>query len=507
MPFDPKDFLHRLPSTMDRRTILARGVAIAGGLFAGLSLRPSRVYGQAKTQILNRPDDNTWNVIVCGEAMVCRPFSMRKDPEFLSVVKLMRESDVTYAHSEMNYGDLNELQWASRNDWAGSFMISDPQVAKDLKWMGVDIMSLAQNHSHDWGPQGILSTIKTMEEAGIAHAGTGRDLEEARSPAFVEKDKGRVALISISSGNIATDRAGLAKGSIPGRPGMNPIRVHMRYEVDHETAEAMKAAGKKWGTLNISKNAPNEFNITPLRSFDESEFAFIDGNKFEIQNYGFQSDIEGNLRSIDEAKQMADLVMVAHHTNLWEDVRGDLPCKFFRAFAKQAIDAGADMFIGHGWHQTLGIEIYKNKPLIFGCGNFFAQNEYVHPVPADSYESHSQFDMDKLVTFNHSMYPLHPEPAPVGGEIWWQSAVYQLKFEGRKLTEIRLHPVEMGWDVSGEKPVLTRPIGVGPHVNTDGIPRLASGKNAEKILERIQRLSAGYGTKIEIKDGIGICKV
>ena len=97
---------HKLLDTMDRRTLLGRGAAMMGGLFAGLSLRPGRAYGQTKPAAGNQQGDNTWNVVVAGEAMVSRPFSMHKEPEFLSIVKLLRESDVTYAHLRNESGRL-----------------------------------------------------------------------------------------------------------------------------------------------------------------------------------------------------------------------------------------------------------------------------------------------------------------------------------------------------------------------------------------------------------------
>ena len=505
MRYDRGSSLHRLLGKMDRRTLLGRGAAMMGGLLAGLSLRPGKAYGQPISPAGSQQGDNTWNVVVAGEAMVSRPFSMHKDPEFLSILKLLRESDVTYAHLEMNLGDFDELQWAAKGNWSGSYMIADPRIAEDLRWAGVDIMSLAQNHSMDWGAPGMLSTIRACKKAGIIHAGTGRDLEEARSPAFVERDKGRVALVSISSGNINSEWAGLPKGSIPGRPGINPLRLSMRYMVDHSAAEQLRAIGKRLGVLRTSANAPQEFGITPGPQSGQGDFAFVDGDKFEIYTVGHPKDIEGNLRSIDAAKQMADFVMVAHHCNISEGSRGDLPCKFARAFARSAIDAGADIYIGHGWHKTLGIEIYKNKPLIHGAGNFFAQNEYIQRVPADSFEAYGH-DIDQLTTLTPATYPLHP--GLQGGDgTWWHSAVFQFRFENKKLTEIRLHPIEMGWDVSGEKPVRVRPVGTGPHPLTDGVPRMASGANAQKILERIQKLSAAYGTNIEIKDGIGIARM
>ncbi len=93
----------------------------------------------------------------------------------------------------------------------------DPQIADDLKWAGVDIVSNAFNHSGEFGPSGVLSTRRHCRRAGLACAGTGRDLEEARAPGYLETKKGRVALVSITSGTglrtgQACPRAGRGEG-------------------------------------------------------------------------------------------------------------------------------------------------------------------------------------------------------------------------------------------------------------------------------------------------------
>ena len=80
-------------------------------------------------------------------------------------------------------------------------MMADPQVARDLKWAGIDIMSLAHNHSMDYGERGMTATIRHCKAAGLAVADTGADLEEAREPGYPETKHGRVALISTTSGN------------------------------------------------------------------------------------------------------------------------------------------------------------------------------------------------------------------------------------------------------------------------------------------------------------------
>ena len=88
-----------------------------------------------------------WKVVLAGECMSSRPFSRCEDPEFLAVIEKMRAADLTMAHLEMNFADPEEIKWASRNDWTGSFMIAEGHIADDFKWAGVDMLSLAHNHS------------------------------------------------------------------------------------------------------------------------------------------------------------------------------------------------------------------------------------------------------------------------------------------------------------------------------------------------------------------------
>ena len=82
------------------------------------------------------PSTKTWELVLVGECMVTRPFSMYDEPEFRAVLNLLRRSDVTYAHLEMNLGDFEELDWPARGDWTGSYMMAEPRLADDLRWVG-----------------------------------------------------------------------------------------------------------------------------------------------------------------------------------------------------------------------------------------------------------------------------------------------------------------------------------------------------------------------------------
>ena len=450
----------------------------------------------------------TANIALAGECLVSRPFAMHDEKAFMAVIDLLRKADITYGHLEMNFGDYSELTYAARGDWLGSFMMADPQIAHDLKWAGIDIMSLAMNHSMDFGEPGMLSTIRHCKAAGLAVAGTGADLEEAREPGYLETKHGRVALISTTSGNKQNEWASLPKGGVRGRPGINPLRVNFKYVLEREAAEQMKSIARSLGVLRESGRSTSsvglksdEFSFQmPGEQSTRASNAFVAGDKFEIQSTCNKRDLEDNLRSIDEARKFADFVIVAHHFNIADGKRGDKTPMFVREFARAAIDAGADVYVGHGWHNTLGIEIYKGKPIVYGVGNFFAQSEFIRRVPYDSYESWGH-DIDRLPTLHPTDHPLHPG-LDTYSETWWTSALMTLDMQGGKFRQMRLYPVEMGR--LGGTGAITRRTGQGEHAFTEGRPMIATGETAERTLDRIKRLSKNFGTDMTVDAGTGV---
>jgi poly-gamma-glutamate capsule biosynthesis protein CapA/YwtB (metallophosphatase superfamily) len=456
-----------------------------------------------------------WSVAIAGECMVARPFSMHSEQEFQAMRELLRESGVAYAHLEMNFGNARELH-PGRGDWYGSYMLTGPEVARDLRWLGVDVMSTANNHSLDFGAAGLLSTLQACRDAGLACAGTGQDLDEARAPVFVETSQGRMALISVSSGNRPHEWAGRPKETMAGRPGINPLRVITTYQVPGQTAEHLRAAAQELNILRTSEHCgvgktgrvltPDEFQYNlPGGQSAAGEMVFREGEEFGILTECHPGDLAGNLRSIRTGAAMADLVMVAHHFNISEGPRGDQPPRFVREFAHRAIEAGADIFVGHGWHRTLGIEIYQGKPIFYGLGNFFAQSEFLERVPYDSYETWGH-DVDQLPTLTPELYPLHPGlDGP--SETWWSSAVIKVNFRDGRLSGVTLHPVEMGREVAKEAKI-GRQTGKSPeHPLTEGRPLLADRVNGARVLDRLQRLSAEFGTTVEITDGVGALRL
>lgn len=72
---------------------------------------------------------------------------------------------------------------------------SDPALAPVLADAGVDVVSLANNHSGDYGPAALRDTLRHLDAAGIAHCGAGPDLAAAMAPAILERHGVRVAYV------------------------------------------------------------------------------------------------------------------------------------------------------------------------------------------------------------------------------------------------------------------------------------------------------------------------
>ena len=110
------------------------------------------------------------------------------DPELLEI---MQGSDIFMINNEFPYTDrgtpLANKTFTFR---------ADPANVQILKDMGVDIVSLANNHASDYGEISLLDTLDTLEGAGIPYVGAGRDLEEASKVVFYQKGDMKIGVVS-----------------------------------------------------------------------------------------------------------------------------------------------------------------------------------------------------------------------------------------------------------------------------------------------------------------------
>jgi poly-gamma-glutamate capsule biosynthesis protein CapA/YwtB (metallophosphatase superfamily) len=441
---------------------------------------------------------NEITIAITGDAIINRRISVCAEERFHSLIKVIRDADVAYTHLETLIHDYEgpEIYPAAEAGW--TWMRSPHFIVDELKWAGIDIVSHAHNHSLDYSYGGLYSTWKALDEAGLPYAGTGRNLGEARKPAYLETGKGRVALVSMCSSFTGWARAGETRPDVKGRPGLNPLRFY--YVADAETLETLKQIAIKLGWC--VEQSGKTWLFSPAGTH-MAVSKFVEWNQPGVSTEVDEGDAEGNLRSIREARRQADWVLVHLHNHEWDPDKGlSAPAKFVSNFARSCIDAGADVFIGQGSHaKPRGIELYKNKPIFYDPGDFIGMSNTVTRLPADfflrpgysaevrSWKATTADGFDARETLPKAFNP--PGGYFSGGPIVG-SVVALCSFTGERiLNELKLYPFTMVHEPRGQS----------------GLPMLTDSETARKLIEYLAELSSPFETKIEFKDGIGLVKL
>jgi len=193
----------------------------------------------------------------------------------------------------------------------GTFLHDAPPAVLDcLRDLGTNLLSLANNHAYDLGPEGIRATIAEVRARGFAHAGTGVEAAAA-SPGYLPLERGTVALVAFVS------RSPVAGFATDEHPGVNHLCVDEAGRID-------------------------------------------------------DTDLTRVIGAIALASRTADLVIAYHHDHAWAPDWHATP-DWKRAFARQCVEAGAHAFVSHGVPLLHGIEIHRGRPIFYGLGNFIFQ--------------------------------------------------------------------------------------------------------------------------------------
>ncbi|MGH9643465.1 MAG: CapA family protein, partial [Terriglobales bacterium] len=255
-------------------------------------------------------------------------------------------------------------------------------------------------------------------------------------------------------------------------------RLERDYGISKETA-----ANTVWFADRNGYDRP--FSSKNMQMFQDPPAAFIAGTDFERHSSVNQVDLQWNAKSVSEARRSADWVVYSIHNH--EGGRTDEePSDHIKALAHSLIDAGADVIVGQGSHFTRGIEIYKGKPIFYSLGNFISENEILSRLPEQMYEFYG------LGNENSPADLYNGTRGSTASRATLESFVAVTSFKNHKLAEIKLYPIDLGFGL--------------PRFQS-GRPVLAEGPVARTILERVQRLSAPFGTKIEISGDVGIIHV
>lgn len=324
---------------------------------------------------------------------------------------------------------------------------SPPQTMAALDELGVNVATLGNNHINDWLEAGVASTIRNFESAGIAHPGGGTTADEALQPALIDTGAVRIGVVSMTTvtGDYVND-------SLPSATAPVPAAITEEDEWQYEARTFGFGDADDSAYVATSKRRPGA--IWELYDGLEAELPPGDAADLwqdiarvypELQDWVARRGHGGAARysrsAVEESVAAArasgaDLVVVQLHGGFqFAEVSSD----FFGRATRAAVDAGADLVIGHHPHVLQGFEIYENTLIAYSLGNFV-------------------FDQDFLVT--------HP------------SVVLRTVFEGTELLEATLYPVMLA---------NYRPVPVGGYI-------------ADRILRQITEASLQDAESIRLPD-------
>jgi poly-gamma-glutamate capsule biosynthesis protein CapA/YwtB (metallophosphatase superfamily) len=218
------------------------------------------------------------------------------DYPFYQVAHWFHAADLTIGNLESALGDIGEPE-----PKAYPFR-APPEAAESLARAGFDIVSLANNHGMDYGPEALLQGIDLLHAAGVVPIGAGVDETAAYAP----------HITSINGLSLAIF-------------GYVNVPVEWRgFDTETWTAAA-DAPGLAWATVE------------------------------RIQS------------GVGAVRDDVDLIIVVLHSG-YEYV--DPPSPIQMELSRAAVDAGADLVIGHHAHILQGIEFYRDGVIVYGLGNF-----------------------------------------------------------------------------------------------------------------------------------------
>ena len=114
---------------------------------------------------------------------------------FGDVVSLLRGADIALLNLEGPICEEKLQPLPGKAKLGSEHHVRMPLGAEQrLAEIGIDAVSIATNHSGDYGEEGILQTIEALDRVGIGHAGGGRNIEESHRPCILERKGLKVAL-------------------------------------------------------------------------------------------------------------------------------------------------------------------------------------------------------------------------------------------------------------------------------------------------------------------------
>ncbi|MDD5750369.1 MAG: CapA family protein [Candidatus Pacebacteria bacterium] len=242
-------------------------------------------------------EDSEVSIIFVGDIMLSRGVAAKMKEHddhsypFLKVGDYLKSADFAF-------GNLETSLAAGREIGPDEMLFrADPELAAVLREFNFAVVSLANNHTMNFGEGALENTLINLLKAGVEYAGAGSSALEAYNPAIIQRNGLRFAFLAFTDSDV----------------------IPSSYFASTGTAGV--------ASMDVDKMA----------------------------------------KAVRSARQRADFVIVSMHSGTeYKDYPNDRQT----SFARSAVEAGADLVIGHHPHVVQTAEIYKGKYIFYSLGNF-----------------------------------------------------------------------------------------------------------------------------------------
>lgn len=219
----------------------------------------------------------------------------------------LRSADLTVGNLESTLSDEGTPRQGSDS------FAADPSVVADLARAGFDLLSLANNHTGDYGPDALRQTLRRLDRSPIRKVGAGVDAAEAWRPVVLRRG-------GIAVGFVAFNAIGETPRATARRPGAAEVRMR-----------------------------PRTGPLSP-------------------------TDLRRLTRTIDRLTDRVDIVIALPH---WGDQYTNVPVSDQRRVGRAMVDAGADLVVGGHPHWVQGVQTHRGRLIVHSLGNFVFDMDFM----------------------------------------------------------------------------------------------------------------------------------
>lgn len=356
-------------------------------------------------------------ILFSGDSILLRDFSVTPKG-FDQIVSVIRGCDVAFTNLELTIP--SESSYLGKFWNQGTPIAALPRSIDLLKEIGIDGVSFANNHTFDWGTNGLINTIETLKDKKMPFSGAGYDKADAQQALVLNVKGKQVGLLGITS---RYPEWGGALNSIDGylgKPGVNTLEIRERPFFSVE----FSFFGKNLNYTTGGSFFPNGYFVNDVELLRLSEI-------------------------IKEKSSELDKLFISFHYH--ERPEKKRISKVLHYVCRSFIDNGASGVFVHGGHRIKGFEVYNYKPIFYGVGNLFYQVHWVerlHPefMPKNAIEKgieYHDYIQNRLIWNDKDVF---------------EAIMPVCEFsENSKLKYIDLYPIDLGFK---------------DQKDTKGIPRL-----------------------------------